>query len=156
MRRIRLLLAGVLGLVLRSVPTTARAQTGPCVGTVQVLGTSNHSTVSSRRLTVVRFDLTSTTEICLADGSKVTGTVVGHFTLLQRPDGTGTVYERDTVSIAGGAIEFLVTAQFTPTSFNGSVIARNGTGVLSGVTGRGTFFPTGPTTFGTVIFFRYP
>src|SRR5215210_5578988 len=111
MPRIRLLLAGVLGLVLLPVPTTAGAQTAPCVSTVQVTGTSNHTTVSSRSLRVVRFDLTSTTEICLADGSRVTGTVAGHFTLLQRPDGTGTVYERDTVTIPGGTIQFLVTAR---------------------------------------------
>lgn len=72
----------------------------------------------------MRFDLTSVTEICLADGTKVTCTVVGHFTLLQRADGTGTAYERDVGTIPSGTIDFLVTARFTPTSFDGSVVAR--------------------------------
>src|SRR5437016_11842154 len=58
--------------------TTTGAAPEPCYGTVQLTSQSNFQVRQAGRQTFVQFDFTGLHDICLADGSVVTGIVAGH------------------------------------------------------------------------------
>jgi len=64
--------------VMALVVTTTGAAPEPCDGTVQLTSQSNFQVRQAGRQTFVQFDFTGLHDICLEDGSVVTGIVAGH------------------------------------------------------------------------------
>ena len=148
MRGYRCLALGFIALVpALSVPTAAHAQSVSCVFPVRITSTSGFSDSGEGRVTVARFDFVGEIEHCLADGTRVPGVLTGSAVQVVRTDGAGTIRVRETLTIPDGStLGFIVRARFSASSFEGTVFSTFGTGSLSGVHGRGTFFPTAPPT----------
>ena len=86
-------------------------------------------------------------DLCLADGSVVVAEMTGHLRLTTGDDGTGRVLVAYGLAIPGGTLEGTVHTRFSQTSFDARVHAFGGTGVLLGMTGRGTHPDDGPQHF---------
>jgi hypothetical protein len=164
MRRYPCLAAGFIALVpTLAMPTASHAQSVSCVSPVTITSTSNFRGSGQGRVTVARFDFVGAVEHCLADGTRVPGTLTGDAVQVVGADGSGMIRVRETLTIPDGStLGFLVRARFSSSSFEGSVLTTVGTGTLAGVRGRGTFFPTGPptgpigpTTFLSTIVYDY-
>jgi opacity protein-like surface antigen len=153
----RLLAAAVAAAaaVVAAGPADAAAPVA-CAGTVNLTGTSNFEVRAAGLETFVSFDFTGTHDLCLADGSLVIGTVQGH--LLQRlaPDGDLTLRFDEVLSYGGGTLGYRGEASLSGPNWQSHVqTVGAGTGVLAGISGQGSFFPTGPTSFADVIDYVY-
>lgn len=157
MRRRSVALAGLIGLLLvLAGPSAAHAAADPCAGVVAITDTSTPDVSGSAAATVIRFDFTGVSDICLADGRNVTGALAGHTIQVAGADGTGSIIVRETLTIADGStVGYVAVARFSSSGFQGNVFTTSGTGQLARVVGRGTFFPTGPTTFATLVTYEY-
>ena len=94
--------------------TTTGAAPEPCAGTVQLTSQSNFQVREAGRQTFVEFDFTGLHDICLADGSVVTGIVEGH--LVQR------ISANDDFSLTFDEV----------LSYNGGTLGYRGEGGLTG------------------------
>lgn len=102
------------------------------------------------------FDYTGTHELCLADGSHVTGAIAGHLDERVAPDGDLSLHFSETLSYGGGTLRYSGEASLTGGRWEGHVqTVGEGTGALAGITGHGTFAPTGPVTFTDSIDYVY-
>ena len=168
MRRKRTLVVGIMALSFGLGGTTAaHAQAVTCVSPVSIEPIHPIRTSGGAGATVNRFDFTGSITHCLADGTTVPGTLAGSAVQIIRPDGSGTVVVRETLTISDhdgsdGTLDFVALGSFTASSFEGTLHTTSGTGDLSRVRGRGSFFPTappsgpvGPTTFLSTIIYEY-
>ncbi len=168
MGRKHVLRAGAMAVMfLLAGPSAAHAQSVTCESPVTIEPMHPISTSGGGGVTVNRFDFSGTVTLCLADGTRVPGTLAGSAVQIVRPDGSGRVVVRETLTISddGGGVStlnYVALARFTPSTFEGTIHTTSGTGDLSRVRGQGTFFPTapptgpvGPTTFFSTILFEY-
>ena len=137
------------------VPTAAGADTAPCVGTATVFPPTPTRLTGGEGATVARFEFTGTHDFCLADGTVVLADMAGTMQLVTHTDGTAHMTIHSTLTIPGGTIDGLLLATIGET-FDGTVHGFHGTGVLTGVSGTGITYPTGPNTFESVVDYRYP
>jgi len=157
MRRKSLALAGIIGLLfVLAGPSVAHAGAETCAGVVAITDTSPPDVSASVAATIIRFDFTGVSDICLSDGRKVTGALAGHTIQVVGADGAGTIVVRETLTIADGStLGYVAVARFSSSGFQGNIFTTTGTGQLARVVGRGTFFPTGPTTFASFVTYEY-
>jgi hypothetical protein len=128
----------------------------PCEGTVQLTSQSNFQVRQAGSQTFVEFDFTGLHDICLADGSEVTGTVAGH--LVQRTSANGDLGLRfdEVLSYGGGTLGYRGEASLTRGNWQSHVVTVGaGTGPLNGIHGQGTFWFTGPASFADLISYVY-
>jgi len=136
--------------------TTTGAAPERCDGTVQLTSQSNFQERHAGRQTFVQFDFTGLHDICLADGSVVTGIVEGHMS--QRISANGDLGLRfdEVLSYGGGTLGYRGEASLTGGNWQSHVVTvGNGTGPLAGIHGQGTFVFTGPTSLADVIYYVY-
>ena len=136
--------------------TTTGAAPEPCEGTVQLTSQSNIQVRQAGSQTFVDFDFTGLHDICLADGSVVTGIVEGHMS--QRISANGDLGLRfdEVLSYGGGTLGYRGEASLTRGNWQSHVVTvGNGTGPLAGIHGQGTFVFTGPTSLADVIYYVY-
>lgn len=135
------------------------ASAGPdaieCVGHSTISPPNGYSVSISPGLKTERWTFTGVRDLCLADGSRVEAFLEGQITIFTHPDGTGRIVVPFKLTIAGGTLDGIVLTSFSPTSFDGRVHAFGGTGVLTGMTGKGTTLMTGPFTFDDQTWYRY-
>ena len=157
MRTTRLLTAATMVMALSlAMPSAAKADTRPCIGSAALSEPLNVSVRTSHGGTVTTWDFVGNHDLCLADGTVIVATVAGHLTEVRRPDGSAVLVVRETMSIPTGTLDAHIVARTTPTSFDATAHAFGGTGELAGVTGHGTTIPTGPGTFRSEMVYRYP
>lgn len=128
----------------------------PCGGTFVLTGQSNVQARQAGTQTFVEFDFTGLHDLCLADGSFVTGTVAGH--LVQRISAGGDLSLRleETLSLGGGTLDYRGEAGLAKGKWQSHIqTVGQGTGSLAGIHGQGEFWPTGPGTFEDVINYVY-
>jgi hypothetical protein len=127
----------------------------PCYGTVQLTGQSNLQVRQAGSQTFVEFDFTGLHDICLGNGSEVTGTVAGHF--VQHISANGfTLHFDEILTLDGGTLGYQGEASQSGNQFHSNVVTVGaGTGPLAGIHGQGTFTFTGPTSFADVIYYVY-
>jgi hypothetical protein len=150
------LLASILAGVLTGAGTALGSAPVPCAGTVQLTGSSNFELRQAGSQTFVEFDFTGLHDICLADGSLVTGTVAGH--LVQRSSADGDLGLRfdEVLSYGGGTLGYRGEASLADGNWQSHVqTVGAGTGPLAGIHGRGEFWFTGPASFADVISYVY-
>jgi hypothetical protein len=144
-----------LGVMALAVTTTGAAPE-PCAGTVQLTSQSNFQVREAGRQTFVEFDFTGLHDICLADGSVVTGIVEGH--LVQRisaNDDFSLTFD-EVLSYNGGTLGYRGEGGLTGGNWHSNVVTVGlGTGPLAGIHGQGTFVFTGPTSLADVIYYVY-
>jgi opacity protein-like surface antigen len=134
----------------------AAAAPVPCSGTVQLTAISNLHVSTAGPQTFVEFDFTGLHDICLADGSLVTATVAGHLTQRQSSDGDPSIRFDETASYAGGTLGYRGEASLANGSWQSHVqTVGEGTGVLGGIHGQGSFWFTGPTSLADQISYVY-
>jgi len=136
--------------------TATGAAPEPCEGTVQLTSQSNFQVREAGRQTFVEFDFTGLHDICLADGSVVTGIVEGH--LVQRTSENGDLGLRfdEVLSYGGGTLGYRGEASLTRGNWQSHVVTVGaGTGPLNGIHGQGTFWFTGPASFADLIYYVY-
>jgi hypothetical protein len=136
--------------------TTTGAAPEPCYGTVQFTSQSNFQVRQAGSQTFVQFDFTGLHDICLADGSEVTGTVAGH--LVQRTSDNGDLTLRfdEVLSYGGGTLGYRGEASLTRGNWHSQVMTvGEGTGPLAGIHGQGMFVFTGPASLTDVIYYVY-
>ena len=136
--------------------TASASPPEPCSGTVQLTSQSNFQVRQAGRQTFVEFDFTGLHDICLADGSVVTGIVEGHMS--QRISANGDLGLRfdEVLSYGGGTLGYRGEASLTGDNWQSHVVTvGNGTGPLAGIHGQGTFVFTGPTSLADVIYYTY-
>lgn len=127
-----------------------------CAGTISLTGVSDLEVRPAGPETFVSFDFTGLHDICLADGSLVTGTVAGHLDQRLAPDGDLTLRFDEVLSYGGGTLAYRGEASLSGSNWQSHVqTVGAGTGVLAGISGQGSFFPTGPTSFADVIHYVY-
>lgn len=128
----------------------------PCAGTVQLTGTSNFEVRPAGSQTFVEFDFTGLHDICLADGSFVTGTIDGHLVQRTSADGDMNLSFDEVLSYGGGTLGFRGQASLSDGNWQSHVwTAGVGTGPLAGIHGQGRFWFTGPTSLADLIFYVY-
>ena len=136
--------------------TTTGAPPEPCYGTVQLTSQSNFQTRQAGSQTFVEFDFTGLHDICLADGSEVTGTVAGHLSQRTSANGDFSLNFDEVLSYGGGTLGYRGEASPTGANWQSHVTTVGaGTGPLTGIHGQGTFSFTGPTSFSDVIYYVY-
>ena len=148
---------GVTVAMLAAAPATASAENGKfmCIGITTIGPPSNFSSTLHGGWTIEEFDFTGLHDVCLEDGSVVSGTMAGHIKRMVDSEGSGHLVVNETVSIPGGTVEGTVRTSFTPTTFDARVHEFGGTGVLSGLSGHGVTEPVGPNTFLSHIVYKY-
>jgi hypothetical protein len=128
----------------------------PCDGAVQL---TNQSNVQVRQVgfqTFVEFDFTGLHDICLGNGSEVTGIVTGHLVQRISTNGDFTLRFNEILSYGGGTLGYRGEASQSNGHFQSHVVTVGaGTGPLAGIHGEGTFTFTGPTSFADVIYYVY-
>jgi hypothetical protein len=128
----------------------------PCAGTVQLTGTSNTVVRSAGGNTFVEFDFTGLHDICLADGSRVVGTLEGHLVQRTSADGDLSLRFDEVLSYGGGTLGFRGEATLADGNWQSHVgTVGSGTGPLAGMHGQGSFWFTGPTSLADVIAYVY-
>jgi hypothetical protein len=148
-------LAAAAAAVVAIAPADAAAPVA-CAGTIQLTGVSNVEVRAAGPATFTSFDFTGLHDICLADGSVVTGTVAGHLVQRQAADGDVTLRFDEVLSYGGGTLAYRGSASLSGENWQSHVATVGaGTGVLAGIHGQGSFFPTGPTSFADVIHYVY-
>jgi hypothetical protein len=136
-------------------PATASAPQA-CAGTVALTGVSNLQTRLAGSETFVSFDFTGTHQLCLADGSLVTGTVAGHLTERLAADGDLTLQFAEILSYGGGTLGYRGEATLSGSNWQSHVQTFGaGSGPLAGISGQGSFYPAGPTGFTDLIYYTY-
>jgi hypothetical protein len=128
----------------------------PCAGVVLLTGTSNVEVRTAGPQTFVEFDFTGLHDVCLADGSRVQGTLAGH--LVQRTSSSGdvSIHLEETLFYGGGTLDYRGEASLAKGRWQSHIqTVGRGTGPLAGIHGQGEFFPTGPTSFADVISYVY-
>jgi len=144
-----------LAVMALAVSTTGAAPE-PCYGTVQLTSQSNFQMRQAGRQTFIQFDFTGLHDICLADGSVVTGIVAGH--LVQRTSANGDfgLNFDEVLSYNGGTLGYRGAGSLTGGNWHSHVTTvGNGTGPLAGIHGQGTFVFTGPASLTDVINYVY-
>ena len=154
-RRILFAVAGLVAAAL--VPGAALASSPvPCAGNVQLTGTSNTQVRAAGGNTFVEFDFTGLHDICLADGSRVTGTLAGHLVQRTSADGDLSIQFEETLAYGGGTLGFRGEASLADGAWQSHVQSVGaGTGPLAGMHGQGSFWFTGPTSLADVILYVY-
>lgn len=128
----------------------------PCAGTVAITGVSNVETRTAGTQTFTEFDFTGLHDICLADGSFASGTIAGHLVQRASADGDLSIHISETLSYGGGELDFRGEASLSNGKWQSHIQSvGSGTGPLSGMRGQGRFWPTGPNTFGDLIYYVY-
>jgi hypothetical protein len=128
----------------------------PCAGAVQLTGVSNLQVQAAGGNTITQFDFTGLHDICLADGSRVTGTLAGHLVQRTSADGDLSIRFEETLSYGGGALGFRGEASLAGGNWQSHVqTVGPGSGPLAGIRGQGSFWFTGPTTLADVISYVY-
>ena len=152
---VRVLAAAVAVLIFSAGQASAAAPTA-CAGTINLISVWNQSTRAAGPETIVSFDFAGTHDICLADGSEVTADIVGHLVEHLAPDGSLTLHFDEVLSFGDGTVGFRGEASLIDGNWRSEVrTAGAGTGVLAGVEGHGSFYPTGPSSFDDVIDYEY-
>ena len=127
-----------------------------CDGTVQLTSQSNFQMRQAGRQTFVQFDFTGLHDICLADGSVVTGIVAGHFVQRTSANGDFSLTFDEVLSYNGGTLGYRGEGILTGGNWQSHVVTvGNGTGPLAGIHGQGTFVFTGLTSLTDVINYVY-
>jgi hypothetical protein len=136
--------------------TTTRAAPEPCEGTVQLTSQSNFQVRQAGRQTFVEFDFTGLHDICLANGSVVTGIVEGHLVQRISANGDFSLTFDEILSYNGGTLGYRGEGSLTGDNWQSNVMTVGlGTGPLAGIHGQGTFVFTGPTSLADVIHYVY-
>jgi hypothetical protein len=154
----RRILFAVAGLVTAALVPGAAQATAPvaCAGTVQLTGTSNTQVRVAAGNTFVEFDFTGLHDICLADGSRVTGTLTGHLVQRTSADGDLSIRFDEILAYGGGTLGFRGEASLTDGAWQSHVQSVGaGTGPLAGMHGQGSFWFTGPTSLADLIHYVY-
>ena len=152
---VRVLAAVVAALAFFPCEASAAAPTA-CAGTIDLASVWNQSMRAAGPETIVSFDFAGTHDICLADGSKVAGDIVGHLVEHLAPDGSLTLHFDEVLSFDDGTVRFRGEASLIDGNWRSEVrTVGAGTGVLAGVEGHGSFYPTGPSSFDDVIDYEY-
>jgi hypothetical protein len=151
------LLAACLAAVFISGPNLATgAAPEPCEGTVQFTGQSNFQVRQAGNQTFVEFDFTGLHDICLADGSVVTGIVEGHLVQRTAANGDFSLTVDEVLSYNGGTLGYRAEGSLTGGNWHSNVMTVGlGTGPLAGIHGQGTFVFTGPASIADVIYYVY-
>jgi hypothetical protein len=106
--------------------------------------------------TFVEFDFTGLHDICLADGSEVTGTAAGHLTQRTSDNGDLTLRFDEILNYGGDTLGYRGEASLTGGNWQSEVMTVGaGSGPLRGIRGQGTFWFTGPTSLADVIYYVY-
>lgn len=127
-----------------------------CTGTVHLTGMSNVEASEAGVNVFVEFDFTGTHDICLADGSVVTGTIAGHLMQRTSADGSLSIRFDEVLSYGGGTLSFRGEASLAGGNWQSHVQSvGSGTGPLAGMHGQGSFWFTGPTSLVDVIAYVY-
>ena len=114
------------------------------------------SSAASRRQTFVEFDFTGLHDICLADGSVVTGIVAGHLVQRTSANGDFSLTFDEVLSYNGGTLGYRGEGSLTGGNWQSNVMTVGlGTGPLAGIHGQGTFVFTGPASLADVIYYVY-
>jgi opacity protein-like surface antigen len=154
-RRMLVAAAATVAAIAAAAPADAAAPVA-CAGTIAIAGVSNTSVRPAGPQTFVSFDFTGTHDICLADGSLVTGTIAGRLEERLAPDGDLSLRFEETFAYGGGTLGYRGEASLTGSTWQGHVqTVGAGTGPLAGISGHGSFYPTGPTSFGDLVFYVY-
>ena len=149
-------LTGLVVAAVLSTGTAAASAPVPCAGTVQLTGTSNLSVEQAGPQVVVEFDFTGLHDLCLADGSVVTGTVSGHLVQRTSADGDLSIRFDEILSFGGGTLGYRGEAALANGTWQSHVqTVGAGTGPLAGILGHGEFWFTGPASLGDVISYVY-
>lgn len=128
----------------------------PCAGTVQLTGTSNTEVRSAGGNTFVEFDFTGLHDICLANGSRVVGTLEGHLAQRTSTDGDMSLRFDEVLSYGGGTLAYRGEATLAGGKWQSHVqTVGAGTGALAGIHGQGSFWFTGPASLADVIAYVY-
>ena len=154
--RNKALLACLAAVLISASKLATGAAPEPCEGTVQLTSQSNFEVREAGRQTFVEFDFTGLHDICLADGSVVTGVVEGH--LVQRTSDNGDLGLRfdEVLSYGGGTLGYRGEASLTSGNWQSHVVTVGlGTGPLAGIHGQGTFWFTSPASFADLIYYVY-
>ena len=127
-----------------------------CDGTVQLTSQSNFQVRQAGRQTFVEFDFTGLHDICLADGSVVTGIVEGHLVQRTSANGDFSLTFDEVLSYNGGTLGYRGEGSLTRGNWQSNVMTVGlGTGPLAGIHGQGTFVFTGPASLADVIYYVY-
>ena len=138
-----------------ALATTAGAAPVVCYGTAEITP-SNFQVRQVDSQTFVEFDAVGTKEICLADGSTVTGTFAGHFSQRNAENGDITFHGNLVLSYGGGTLGFSYQSGVSGGNFRSHLETVGvGTGPLRGISGQGTFYHLTPTTIYETIYFVY-
>jgi hypothetical protein len=150
------ILLSVAAAVATCLAMSASAAPEPCYGNVQLTGQSNFQVRQAGAQTFVEFDFIGLHDICLANGSEVTGTVAGHLVQRTSTNGNSSLNFDEVLSYGGGALGYRGEASLTGANWQSQVTTEGaGTGPLSGIHGQGTFWFTGPTSLSDVIYYVY-
>jgi hypothetical protein len=145
-----------LAVMALAATSSGLAQPQPCSGTVLLTDMSNFQVRQVDSQTFVEFDFTGLHEICLADGSQVTGTVAGHLGQRTSTNGDLTLHFDEVLSYGGGTLGYRGEASLTEGNWQSQVMTVGaGSGPLRGIHGQGTFWFTGPTSLADVISYVY-
>jgi hypothetical protein len=127
-----------------------------CDGTVQLTSQSNFQMRQAGRQTFVQFDFTGLHDICLADGSVVTGIVEGHLVQRTSANGDFSLTFDEVLSYNGGTLGYRGEGGLTGGNWQSNVMTVGlGNGPLAGIHGQGTFVFTGPASLADVIYYVY-
>jgi hypothetical protein len=127
-----------------------------CAGSVDISNVWNQSVQTAGRETIVSFDFAGTHDICLADGSRVIGNVVGHLVERLAPDGSLNLRFDEVLSFDDGTLGFRGEGALHDGNWRSEVqTVGTGSGVLGGIQGQGSFYPSGPSGFDDVIEYVY-
>jgi hypothetical protein len=138
------------------VAGSASAAPARCAGTVLLTGTSNVEASSAGPQTFVEFDFTGLHDVCLADGSRVQGTLAGHLVQRVSADGDLSLRLEETLFYGGGTLRYRGEASLVQGRWQSHIqTVGRGTGPLAGIHAQGEFFPTGPASFADVISYVY-
>lgn len=157
-RLVRVVLPVLLAVAgaLATTGAAAAAAPVPCEGTVQLTGTSNTQAATAGTQVVVSFDFTGLHDVCLLDGSVVTGEVSGRLTQRTAADGDMSLRFDEVLTYEDGTLGYRGEAGLANGTWESTVqTVGEGTGVLAGVHGQGTFWFTGPTSLADVIAYVY-
>lgn len=156
MRKITLLAS--VGMLALAVATPVAAAPTSCAGAGIVFPVSLPEVRVAGGTTFVEFDFAGEHPLCLADGTRLQAAASGHLWQQTHADGSGSLRFVETLSWAGGELNYIGNATFNASGWIGHVrTVGSGTGALAGIHGQGTFSPIDPLTgaFTDEIFYVY-
>ena len=155
MLRLLAALTTVAAAVVAAAPANAAAPIA-CAGSVNLTSVTNFAARPAGAQTLLSFDFTGSHDICLADGSLVTGTVAGHLDERLARNGDLSLQFDEVLSYRGGTLGYRGEASLSGSNWQSHVqTVGAGTGPLAGISGQGSFYPTGPTSFADLISYVY-